>query len=188
MKNGKGWRFLGDLTLVVTKALEIIYWFDAALLAVMAVFSLAAGERFRAMLAAAAARVSLDLDLYGLTLTAADAASLNVPAVRAICLSSLVPMVLTALVFRGVYRIVKSSRGGTPFRPENVRRLRWIGIFSIAVPVVGLAGSAAVQLALGAGVKLNVDLSGFATGILVFCLTLAFAHGAALEQDVEGLV
>ena len=97
-------------------------------------------------------------------------------------------MVLTALVFRSVYRIVKSSRSSTPFRPENVRRLRWIGIFSIAAPIAGLAASVAGQLALGAAVKVNVDLSGFAAGILVFCLTQVFAHGVELEQDVEGLV
>ena len=37
-------------------------------------------------------------------------------------------------------------------------------------------------------VETSVNLYGFSMGIIVLCLTQSFAHGAALEQDVEGLV
>ena len=64
--------------------------------------------------------------------------------------------------------------------------LREIGIFCIVVPVIGLVMSAVSRLVLG--VETSVNLYGFSMGIIVLCLTQSFAHGAALEQDVEGLV
>jgi len=36
--------------------------------------------------------------------------------------------------------------------------------------------------------EISVDLEGFVWGLLVLCLTQYFAHGAQLENEVEGLL
>ncbi len=67
--------------------------------------------------------------------------------------------------------------------------LREIGIFCISVPIVGLVMCTAARLILGVdAVETSVNIYGFSMGLIVLCLTQIFAHGAALEKDVEGLV
>ena len=96
--------------------------------------------------------------------------------------------VLMALVFRNVYLVFKKSENATPFQKENVCRLRKIGIFSIAVPIVGFIMSIIVRLVAGDVVEVSVGQSGIFMGIVVLCLTQYFSYGAALEEDVDGLV
>ena len=63
------------------------------------------------------------------------------------------------------------------------------GLFSIAVPLVGLVMSILMRLAVGPDyMEISVDLEGFVWGLLVLCLTQYFAHGARLENEVEGLL
>ena len=67
--------------------------------------------------------------------------------------------------------------------------LKEIGIFSIAVPVIGWIMGFVIQLAAGFdSVEISNSMSGFIMGILVLCLTQFFAHGMELEDDVEGLL
>ena len=56
---------------------------------------------------------------------------------------------LMAMVFRNLYLIIKRSETGTPFQPDNIRMLREIGIFAIAIPIVGLIMSIVCRLVLG---------------------------------------
>ncbi|MCI8497508.1 MAG: hypothetical protein HFE85_04585, partial [Clostridiales bacterium] len=96
---------------------------------------------------------------------------------------------LMAMVFRNLYLIVKKSEDTTPFQKDNIRMLKEIGIFSIAVPIVGLIMSIIIRLVLGVDtVETSVRLDGFVMGIIVLCLTQFFAHGAELEKDVDGLL
>ena len=67
--------------------------------------------------------------------------------------------------------------------------MREIGIFSIAVPVLGLIMSPVMRIVLGVdAVEISVDMNGIFMGIIVLCLTQFFVHGAQLEEDVEGLL
>ena len=67
--------------------------------------------------------------------------------------------------------------------------IREIGIFSIAVPVVGLIMSIIAKLVVGVDVlDTSVSLDSFVMGIVILALTNFFAHGAKLEKDVDGLV
>ena len=72
---------------------------------------------------------------------------------------------------------------------ENIRRLRGIGILSIAIPVVGIVMSTAIRLILGAdAVESSLHFDGLIMGIIVLCLTQFFIYGATLERDVDGLL
>ena len=67
--------------------------------------------------------------------------------------------------------------------------MREIGIFSIAVPVIGLFMSFIVRLIIGVdAVEKSMDMNGVFMGIVVLCLTPFFVHGAELEKDVDGLL
>ena len=67
-----------------------------------------------------------------------------------------------------------------------------IGIFSIAVPVVGFVTGTiifAVSIISGIdGTELSLNFSSFILGLISLCLTNVFAYGANLEKDVDGLV
>ena len=45
-----------------------------------------------------------------------------------------------------------------------------------------------VRLVAGDVVEVSVGQSGIFMGIVVLCLTQYFSYGAALEEDVDGLV
>lgn len=67
--------------------------------------------------------------------------------------------------------------------------MREIGIFAIAVPVIGLTMSTIARLVLGVDhVETSVNMSGIFMGIIVLCLTQFFVHGSELEEDVDGLL
>ena len=94
-----------------------------------------------------------------------------------------------AMVFRNLYLIIKKSEGTTPFQKDNVRMLREIGIFTIAIPVIGFVMSVIARLAIGYEVaEISNSMDGFIMGIIVLCLTQFFAHGVELENDVDGLL
>ena len=98
-------------------------------------------------------------------------------------------MGLMAMVFRNVYLILRNSENATPFQPDNVRMVREIGIFLIAVPVVGLLVSMAARLVLGVdAVEGSVNLGSVMVGLVVLCLSRFFARGMELENETEGLL
>ena len=103
---------------------------------------------------------------------------------------------LTAWVFRDAHLILRTtqgltkfSQGKTPFQKDNVRMLREMGFFLLAVLVVELVAEVAAVLALGPEqVESSVGLNSFAVGILMLCLSQAFAQGVQIQRDVDGLV
>ena len=67
--------------------------------------------------------------------------------------------------------------------------MKEIGIFSIAVPVIGFIMSIIVRLVTGVETaEISIDMGGIFMGIIVLCLTQYFVHGADLEKDVDGLL
>ena len=104
-------------------------------------------------------------------------------------IGAVIIMSLMAMVFRNLYLIFKKSENETPFQKDNIRMMKEIGIFSIAVPVVGFVMSIVTRLVVGAeAAEISVSQSGIFMGIIVLCLTQYFIHGAELEEDVDGLL
>ena len=114
---------------------------------------------------------------------------MSLAAFRLVLGGAAITLSLMAMVFRNVYLILRNTRGGTPFVPDNIRMLREIGWFSIAQPAVGLVVSVLVQLTCGIGrVDASVDIDSLIIGLLALCLTRVFARGMQLERDTEGLL
>ena len=94
-----------------------------------------------------------------------------------------------AMVFRNLHLIFKRSENASPFQKDNIRMMKEIGIFAIAVPVIGLVMSSIVRLVTGVETaEISVNMGGIFMGIIILCLTQFFVHGAELEKDVDGLL
>ena len=114
--------------------------------------------------------------------------NLNMAVLTFFCIGTLFTLFLTAMIFRNVYLILKNSVD-TPFKADNVRMIREIGIFSIAIPIIGLIISIITRIVLGHEmIEMSVDLDGFVMGILVLFLTQIFKRGIELQNDVDGLL
>ena len=101
---------------------------------------------------------------------------------------------LSMMIFRNTNLIVRTAKGGTwfskgatPFQEDNIRMVREIGIFLIAMYVVQLIGTGIVHL-LSSGVETSTSLMPVFIGIIVICLSKIFEYGKGLEDDQEGLI
>ena len=104
-------------------------------------------------------------------------------------IGAIIILSVMAMVFRNLHLILKKSQNATPFQTDNIRMMREIGIFAIAVPVIGFIMSIIVRLVTGVETaEISIDTAGIFMGIIVLCLTQFFVHGAELEKDVDGLL
>ena len=181
---------LNKAATIITKILEVFHWVGTALMAVATVCSVAAPQLLKYLVSIDAKECcGAELSIYGFEVHAPVVnGSVDMTIFLLFGIGATIIFVLMALVFRNVYLVFKKSEIATPFQKENVCRLRKIGIFSIAVPIVGFIMSIIVRLVAGDVVEVSVGQSGIFMGIVVLCLTQYFSYGAALEEDVDGLV
>ncbi len=171
---------------VLTKLIEVAYWIGAVAMvvavALVAIDSYVPGQLVWGVGPGA------ELSTHGFSMViAGEDGELLVPALV---------LGLMAWVFRDAHLILRTtqgltkfSQGKTPFQKDNVRMLREMGFFLLAVPVVELVAEVAAVLALGPEqVESSVGLNSFAVGILMLCLSQAFAQGVQMQRDVDGLV
>ena len=98
-------------------------------------------------------------------------------------------MTVVAMIFRNLHLIFKKAESSTPFTKDNVRMMREIGIFSIAIPFIGFIVSLITRLVCGIDfVEISLDMGGISMGCIVLCFSQFFAHGVELENDVNGLL
>lgn len=176
---------------IITKILEIFHWVGAALMAAAVICSVAAPAWVKYLVDFDAKECcGANLAVYGF--------EVNVPVVNGSTdmlsfmlfgIGGIIILAVMAMVFRNLHLIFQKSENGTPFQKDNVRLLKEIGIFSIAVPVIGLLMSTVIRLVTGVETaEINMDMGGVFMGIIVLCLTQCFAHGVDLEKDVDGLL
>ena len=101
---------------------------------------------------------------------------------------------LLMMVFRNIYLIVRTARGGTwfskgetPFQDDNIRMVREIGIFLIAMYIVQLVGTGIVHL-VASHVESSTSMMVLFLGIIMICLSKIFEYGKGLEEAQEGLI
>lgn len=190
MDKGKKIDNIDLIALMFTKAAEILHWMGAAMMALLLVCSLAAWGWLGPVLQRNMDRFGLEASMYGFNLVVFDAAGqVDMRSIAMFALCGIIVLSLMAMVFRNVNLVLRKSQDSTPFQPDNIRMLREIGYFMIAVPLIELVLSFVVRLLLGADHStVSVELDGILIGILVLCLTRIFAHGMELEQDVDGLM
>ena len=177
--------------IVITKVLEIFHWVGVALMAAATVCSVAAPNWVKYFVGFDAKDCcGANLEVYSFEVNApvvngnADMTCFMLFGIGAIIILSVM-----AMVFRNLHLILKKSQNATPFQTDNIRMMREIGIFAIAVPVIGFIMSIIVRLVIGVETaEISIDTAGIFMGIIVLCLTQFFVHGAELEKDVDGLL
>lgn len=181
---------LNKAATIIAKILEVFHWVGTALIAAATICSVAAPQWINYFVSFDAKECcGAELVVYGFVVQAPVVdGSVDMTTFLLFGIGATIIFVLMALVFRNVYLVFKKSENATPFQKENVCRLRKIGIFSIAVPVVAFVMRIIMRLIIGDAAEITVGQDGIFMGIVVLCLTQYFSYGAALEEDVDGLV
>ena len=184
----KGFNKLGK---ALTKILEVFHWVGAALMIAATICSVAAPDLVKYFVSFDAKECcGADLTVYGF--------EINAPVVNGVVelssfitfgIGAVIILAVMAMIFRNLNLIFKKSEKETPFHKDNVRLVREIGIFTIAIPIIGFIVSIVARLVTGSeAAEISIDMSGILMGIIVLCLSQFFAHGVALENDVDGLL
>lgn len=182
---------INKLGSIITKILEIFHWIGTALMAAATVCSLAAPHWVGFFVGFDAKECcGANLAVYGFEVNAPVVnGNVDMTTFFLFGIGAVIILALMAMVFRNLHLIFQKSEDASPFQKANIRMMKEIGIFSIAVPVVGYIMSIITRLVVGAeAAEISVNQSGIITGIIVLCLTQFFIHGAKLEDDVDGLL
>jgi hypothetical protein len=93
------------------------------------------------------------------------------------------------LIVRGLRRIFLTLVVGDPFQPENVRRLRLVGLALAALAALNLIARALLQDLLIPGLVRPTsgwpDLTAWFSVFVVFVLAEVFREGARLRREAE---
>lgn len=132
---------------------------------------------------AAGAHIQLDT----VTVDISDLAS-HTPALAAVATLVALNLCAVVVVLNRLRRVFGTLTLGDPFQPENVGRLRIIGLALIAIQAIGQALHMSFHMILpwadrGPGVGIN--LSAWFSILVVFVLAEVFREGARLRRDAE---
>ena len=182
---------LNTLGKVITKILEVFHWVGVALMIAAVICSIAAPNWIGYFVGFDAKECcGANLEIYGFEINApVSDGKVDLSSFLIFGIGAIVILAVMAMVFRNLHVIFKKSENSTPFQKDNVRMMREIGIFTIAIPVIGFIMSVIARLVMGSDVaEISIDMGGIFMGIVVLCFTQFFAHGVELENDVDGLV
>ena len=182
---------INKLAKIVTKILEVFHWVGAALMAAASVCA-AAFPKWIGYFVSFDAKECCGamLEVYGFEVNAPVVnGNADMTCFVLFGIGAVIILAVMAMAFRNLHLIFKKSENASPFQKDNIRMMREIGIFSIAVPVIGFVMSIIIRLVTGVETsEISIDMGGIFMGIIVLCLTRYFIHGAELEKDVDGLL
>ena len=176
---------------IVTKILEIFHWVGMAILSVATVCALFVPSFVKYFVGVTPIEeYGAPIEIYGFEMVLpVENGNINMMALFLFGIGGVLILALMAMIFRNLNQIIKNAEKSTPFQKDNIQMMNKIGIFSIAVPIVGLVMSTITKFVMGVDtVEMSVNLEGFCMGIIVLTLTQFFIHGVNLEKDVEGLL
>ena len=182
---------INKLGKIITKILEVFHWVGTALMVAATVCSVAAPNWVKYFVGFDAKECcGANLEVYGFEVNAPVVnGNTDMTSFMLFGIGAVIILAVMAMVFRNLHLIFKKSENGTPFQKDNIRMMKEIGIFAIAVPVIGFIMSIIVRLVTGVETaEISIDMGGIFMGIIVLCLTQYFVHGADLEKDVDGLL
>ena len=182
---------INKLGKIITKILEVFHWIGAALLLAATICSVADPNWVKYFVDFDAKECcGANLEVYGFEVNAPVVnGNTDMTSFMLFGIGGIIILAVMAMAFRNLHLIFKKSENGTPFQKDNIRMMKEIGIFSIAVPVIGFIMSIIVRLVTGVETaEISIDMGGIFMGIIVLCLTQYFVHGANLEKDVDGLL
>ena len=181
MKSSK----LRDVTAVLAKIMEIISYVGIGLgvfgIGILLFFRNEVAANYDEAIKPNLTASSGDFNLSNLT------ADNFVPVFVAMGIFFLIIIALTAVMFRNVNKVFKTTNTESPFAPANVDRIKKIGYIAISFPILKILFNIVAGLILK-DVTVGIELSEIVFGLIILCLSQYFAYGASLEKDVNGLL
>ena len=188
---------LNKAVTIISKIAEVCYWIGFDMVGAIVISLIAGHHGLVSKLTDVDPTAGKDLTAFGFSISSVDGNGQIVWGTYLIFFITLfIMLALMAMACRNLYLIFKTtegktkfSKGQTPFQPDNIRMVREIGIFLLAVPIVGLVMSVVARLALsGIEVETSMDMHFIIVGLAVTCLSRYFSYGMELQNDVDGLV
>ena len=180
--------------IILTKILEVLHWFTAAVMAFVLIASAASANWLEEILQKGSGTLGDSLTTYGFEMNVLYSdGKINMTAILLFSICAVIILSLMAMVFRNVNLILKTtlgktkfSKGQTPFQKDNTRMVREIGIFFISVSIVSFVMSVIARAVLGVdNAEISVDFQNLIIGIIVLCLSQSFAYGNALQDQAD---
>lgn len=190
-------KILHKATAVISKIIEVGHWVSASVLGVLFILMLLPGDVYKSMISLSPTDEIIPVKVYGLEATlVSTGGEIDVAAWRVFAIGAAILLGVGAMIFRNIYLIIKTSngetkfsRGATPFQKDVTRMIREIGIFLLATVVLSFIFGTIGTLVVGADtVNFNIDLSTIMIGLLMLCLSHAFAEGEKMRDEVDGLL
>lgn len=188
---------INKVIVIIAKIAEVINWIAALFMLVGTILVSCRNFGFLNNLSEIGEEQINEMSVAGFSISVLNAdSSYNTAALVIFFIAGIISSLLMAMIFRNCYLIMKTtmgetwfSRGQTPFQKDNIRMVREIGIFSIALPIIQTILSIIAKLVIGVdNVETGVQFTGFVLGLVAICFSQYFSYGAELEADVEGLV
>ena len=110
----------------------------------------------------------------------------NIPGLFVFGITMIIFAILSGSIFHNIYRIFALD-SGSPFSPENIKRVRTIGFLAITLPIAKIIITV-IGMLFGLSAFIDISASEFLFGLVALSLSQYFAYGAKLEKDVEGLL
>lgn len=186
---------LNSAVTIMSKVIEIMFWLGSIIFLIIGIASIALKDDLSKFVAEAAPDPTISFSGFDI-LIFDQQANLIPEALTLLCVVSIPAAILMAMIFRNIYLIfrttqgkTKFSRGTTPFQKDNIRMVREIGIFAIAIPVTEFVISIVGQLIIGnTALETSLQLDNIVMGLVILCLSQFFAYGTQLQNDVDGLI
>lgn len=178
------------VALFLTRFEEVLCWVATVLMVVLVIVWIICGALSDDTWIENLSSAGVALNLGGIDVTAANAnGTVNYAAMLLCLVASVLIYGCMAMIFRNANLILQWAKVSSPFRTENIQRLKKISYYAIAIPAINLALFLVCWLLLGvSAVEYSGDTTWILVAVLIFCLTQFFTYGAQLEQDVDGLV
>ena len=182
---------INKLGKIITKILEIFHWVGTVLMVAATICSVVKPDWIGYFVGFDSKECcGANLEVYGFEINAPVAeGNVDMTFFLLFGIGATIILAVMAMIFRNLHLIFKNSENSTPFQNDNIRMMQEIGIFSIAVPIIGFVMSIIIRLITGVETaEISIDTNGIFMGIIVLCITRFFVHGAKLEKDVDGLL
>lgn len=182
---------LNNVVLVLAKFFEIAHWIVVAIESIFLLLSILYPEAFLHD-----TNNILQLRFNGFT-TVYDLTKggFQAVAITAFFISAIPMTILTAMVYRNIYLICKTTKslsseaGETIFQKDITRMVRDIGIFLISSNLIGLVASFIIRLLFGAtALEISMGFNSLFIGLIILYLSYVFNYGNKLENEVDGLL
>lgn len=186
---------LNKAIIIISKIVEVFCWIGTGFLAVMtAVVAIGREELLRFLCSIDG--TTAEVDFFDVSISIMDENGKQIAAAMIVAfIGALIACVLTAMIFRNLNLIFKTaegktkfSKGATPFQPDNIRMVREIGIFLIAIPIVEVIVSTIAQIIVGTNIDADFNMINILMGLVVLALSQYFAYGMELQNEVDGLL